>query len=75
MLHPYVHYILHKQEHKQRLKQVEHERLVLLMSESGIQYFALLEVSRMFNRWLANRRKNRAIKHMSPHEVVMPQAK
>ncbi len=72
MTHPYVQQLLDKDEHRRLTKAVEHDRLVQLATEPAIQYFVFREMSRMLNRWLDNRRKNKASKQVKQHKVVMP---
>ena len=72
MLHPYKHQLLHKNDHQERLKQVENDRLAQLIRPPTTQLQITVELSSFISKWWAERwnhvRDNRSAKR----KIVMP---
>ena len=51
MLHPYKHQLLHNNDQRERLKQVENERLVQLISHPNTQMQVTVELSGLISKW------------------------
>ena len=71
MLHPDIHVLLHKNQHRERMKQVEDERLVQLVSPA-IQMQAMMELSCLISKWWTRRHQMPSENHVVEGKVVMP---
>ncbi len=73
MLHPYKHLLLHKQHSRNLLKQVEHDLLVQLVSQSTSQLQPVARFSQLFSKWWTYRwnvlKENRSIRG----KIIMPE--
>lgn len=74
MLHHYKHQLLHKSEQRERLQEVEHDRLLQLVSLHTSQSPTTLTLYMLIGNWLTNRlsvlRENKTV----DGKIVMPKA-
>ena len=71
MLHPDIHVLLHKDQHRERMKQVEDERLVQLVSPA-IQMQAIMELSWLISKWWTQRWRMTEENRLVKGEIVTP---
>lgn len=74
MLHPYKHQLLHKSDQRERLQEVEHDRLLQLVSLHSSQSPSTLTLYMLISNWFTSRlsvlRENRTV----DGKIVMPEA-
>jgi len=74
MLHPYKHQLLHKSDQRERIQEVEHDRLLQLVSLHSSQSPTALTLYMLIGKWLTNRlsvlKENRTVNS----KIVMPEA-
>ena len=74
MLHHYKHQLLHKNDLRERLQEVEQDRLVQLVSLHSSQSQTTLTLYMLIGKWLANRltmlKENRTV----DGKIIIPEA-
>ncbi len=58
MMHPYKHEMLHKSDHKERIGQAEHERLLMTLSYPTMNVHAMQALSGLVSQWWAKYWRN-----------------
>ena len=74
MLHPYKHQLLHKQHSRDLLKQVEHDQLVQLVSQSTSQLQPIVRISQLINHWWTSHWNVLKENRNAGGNMVMPEA-
>jgi len=74
MLHPYTHVMLHKNEHLERVKLVEHQRLVQLVSRRPRIFRSQLRFWDFISNWWTNRLQLAKEERLGKRKIVMPEA-
>lgn len=72
MLHPYKHQLLHKNDLRERLKQVEHDRLVQLVSLQPSQTQLAIRLSKIIRIWWTKRWNILKENRIAGGKIVMP---
>ncbi len=74
MLNPYKHQLLHKNDYRERIQQVEHDRLLQLVSLHSSQSLTTLTLYMLIGKWLANRLTILKENRRDEGKIVIPQA-
>ncbi len=70
MLHPYYYEMLHKNDHRERVQQAEHERMLLSYPTANVPTMEAL--SQLVSRWWENRWRLTNEPRASESTVVVP---
>ncbi len=69
---PYLHALMHKYQHVERMKQSERERLIKTINQPAIKFQSLNELSRQITSWWTRRRRVTKDNRVVEGKVVMP---
>lgn len=72
MLDPQTYILLHKYQQVDRMKQVEQDRLVDLISQPSTLLPSIQELSRLMSDWWTRRYQTRKETHLVEGKIVMP---
>ena len=69
---PYLHALMHKYQHVERVKQAERERLIATINQPSIKFQSLEELSRQITSWWTRLHRVAKDKRVVEGKVVMP---